>query len=152
MHCSSKITKTYERNATVSYLNRAAGIVRVLTDETPKVREKFLNVDYPQRLMDSINQFIGKTNDKDDCIIPPDLYETPKPLILIKIPYCLNTEIKSKCFLKRSHDFTGNSYNVITKKVKQLFKLKSKSSHPSCVIFEGVCTCQRLVHRTSRYK
>ena len=42
--------------------------------------------------------------------------------------------------------FTDNKYDVrikwITKKFKQLFKLKSSNPHPSCVIYEGVCSCQ----------
>ena len=32
----------------------------------------------------------------------------------------------------------------ITKKVKQLFKLKSKSPHPPCVICEDVCAIQEF--------
>ena len=28
------------------------------------------------------------------------------------------------------------------KKVKQLFKLKSRNPHPSCMIYEGICSCQ----------
>ena len=59
----------------------------------------------------------------------------------------INNKIKSKRFLKKKfHYFTGNSYDVrikcITKKVKQLFKLKSKNPLPPCVIYEGVSTCQ----------
>ena len=42
--------------------------------------------------------------------------------------------------------FTDNKYEIrikqITKKVKQLFKLKSRNPHLSCVIYEGVCSCQ----------
>ena len=42
--------------------------------------------------------------------------------------------------------FTDNKYDIrikwITKKVKQLFKLNSRNPHPSCVIYEGVCSCQ----------
>ena len=30
----------------------------------------------------------------------------------------------------------------ITKKVRQLFKLKSRNLHPSCAIYEGVCSCK----------
>ena len=31
----------------------------------------------------------------------------------------------------------------ITKKIEQLFKLKSNNPHPSCVIYEGVCVCKQ---------
>ena len=30
----------------------------------------------------------------------------------------------------------------ITKRFKQLFKLKSSNPHPSCVVYEGACSCQ----------
>ena len=48
--------------------------------------------------------------------------------------------------MKKSDVFTDSKYNIrikwITKKFKQLFKLKSSNLHPSCVIYEGVCSCQ----------
>ena len=48
--------------------------------------------------------------------------------------------------MKKSDVFTDNKYGIrikrITKKFKQLFKLKSSNPHPSCVIYEGVCSCQ----------
>ena len=47
--------------------------------------------------------------------------------------------------MKKSDVFTDNKYDIrikwITKKFKQLFKLKSSNPHRSCVIFEGVCSC-----------
>ena len=49
--------------------------------------------------------------------------------------------------MKKFHEFTNNSYDVrinwITNKVKQIFKLKSKNPHPSCVIYEGVCVSEQ---------
>ena len=48
--------------------------------------------------------------------------------------------------MKKFNVFTDNIYNIpikwITKKVKQLFKLKRRNPHPSSVIYEGVCSCQ----------
>ena len=48
--------------------------------------------------------------------------------------------------MKKFDVFTDNKYDIrikwITKKVKQLFKLKSRNPHPSCVIYEGVCSYQ----------
>ena len=48
--------------------------------------------------------------------------------------------------MKKVDAFTDNKYDIhikwITKKVKQLFKLKSRDPYPSCVIYEGVCSCQ----------
>ena len=50
-------------------------------------------------------------------------------------------------FIKTFHEFTNSSYEVrikwITKKIEQLFKLKSNNPHPSCVIYEGVCVCEQ---------
>ena len=43
--------------------------------------------------------------------------------------------------MKKFDVFTDNKYDIrikwITKKVKQLFKLKNRNPHPSCVIYEG---------------
>ena len=48
--------------------------------------------------------------------------------------------------MKKFDVFTDNKYDIrikwITKKIKELFKLKSRSPHPSCVIYIGVCSCQ----------
>ena len=48
--------------------------------------------------------------------------------------------------MKKFDVFTDNKYNIrinwITKKVKQLFKLKSGSPYLSCVMYEGLCSCQ----------
>ena len=46
-----------------------------------------------------------------------------------------------------SKNFMNLPYEIrikwITKKVKQLFKLKSTNPYPSCVIYEGVCVCEQ---------
>ena len=48
--------------------------------------------------------------------------------------------------MKKFNLFTDDKYDIrikwITKKVRQLFKLKSRNPHPSCVIYEGVCSCK----------
>ena len=42
--------------------------------------------------------------------------------------------------------FTGNKYCIqikwFTKKIKLLFKLKSRNPHQSCVVYEDVCSFQ----------
>ena len=62
------------------------------------------------------------------------------------IPYCPKNEEFSKRFMKKFDVFTDDKYDIrikwITKKVKQLFKLKSRNPHPSRVIYEGACSCQ----------
>ena len=66
---------------------------------------------------------------------------------MAEIPYCPRNETLLKRLTKKFHEFTNNSYDVrinwITKKVKQIFKLKSKNSHPSRVIYEGVCVSEQ---------
>ena len=61
-------------------------------------------------------------------------------------PYCPKNEKFSKRFMKKFDVFADNRCDIpikwITKKVKQLFKLKSRNPHPPCVIYEGVCSCQ----------
>ena len=56
VHSSSKVPKRYKRNAIISDLNRAICIANFQADETPKIKQKFLNADYPYRF---INSFIN---------------------------------------------------------------------------------------------
>ena len=48
--------------------------------------------------------------------------------------------------MKKFDVFNDNEYEIrirwITEKVKQLFKLKSRNPHPSCMIYKGTCSCQ----------
>ena len=47
VHWSSKVPKRYKRNAIISDLNRATRIASFPADEIPKIKQKFLNADYP---------------------------------------------------------------------------------------------------------
>ena len=49
VHWSSKVPKRYKRNAIISDLNRATRITSFPGDEIPKIKQKFLNADYPYR-------------------------------------------------------------------------------------------------------
>ena len=107
-----------------------------------------MNTDFPVRFINSnINNFVNNIDQDEeiDYIIPPNFFEIKKPFLLIELPYCEQNEKYSKRFLSKFHQFTNNQYDVairwITKKVKQLFKLKDRNPHPSCVIYEGVCSC-----------
>ena len=63
----------------------------------------------------------------------------------MELPFCGNNKIKSKHFLKKFHCFTKDRFEVAikwkTRQVKTLFPLKSKTNHPSCVIYKGTCSC-----------
>ena len=109
-----------------------------------------MSADYPPRFLNSVIKKFNKKcsgNPEDDYIIPTDFFDFPKPLVLAEIPYCPRNETISKRFIKKFHEFTNNSYKIrikqITKKVKQLFKLKGKNPHPSCGIYEGVSVCEQ---------
>ena len=147
VHWSSKVPKRYKRNAIVSDLNRATRIASFPADEIPKIKQKFLNADYPHKFINSvINNFQEKSEGTDSYTIPPGFFDVPKKVVLLDIPYCPKNEEFSKRFMKKFDVFTDNKYDIrikwITKKVKQLFKLKSRNPHPSCVIYEGICSCQ----------
>ena len=69
---SSTVSKRYKRNAIISDLNRATRIASCPADEIPKIKQKFLNADYPHRFINSvINNFQEKSEETDDYIIPP---------------------------------------------------------------------------------
>ena len=70
IHWSSKIPKSYKRNAIISYLDRATHIASFSADEIPKIKQKFLNDDYLYRFINSvINNFHEKSDGTDDHII-----------------------------------------------------------------------------------
>ena len=91
----------------------------------------------------SLKNFKKKSDETNDYIIPPGLFDVPKKAVLMDIPSCPKSEEFSKRFMKV---FTDNKYDIcikwITKNIKQLFKLKSRKTLPSCVIYEVVCSCQ----------
>ena len=61
VHWSLKVPKWYNRNAIISDLNRATHIASFPVDEIPKIKQKFLNADYPYRFINSvINNFQEK--------------------------------------------------------------------------------------------
>ena len=83
-----------------------------------------------------------KSNAEDDYILLPDLLEMNNQVIFIKVPYCEKNETSSKGFLKKFHELTNDLHKIkikwITKKMRNLFHLKSKNHHPACTISEGV--------------
>ena len=94
-------------------------------------------ITYRNLLIAMLIILLAKKKDKDTFITPPDLFEISRSLVL--------NEINSKLFWKgfmmflKIHTDVRNKW--ITKKLKQLFKLKSKNPHPSCIIHKAVFTC-----------
>ena len=83
--------------------------------------------------------------DEDTPLIPQYFFEDPKPFILVEIPYCIENERLSKYFIKKFKEFLNTDCVVvikwITKKVRNLFNLKSRNPHPACKIYAGKCSC-----------
>ena len=97
VHWSSKLPKRYKRNAIISDLNRATRIASFQADEIPKIKQKFLNADYPYRFINSdINNSQEKLDGTGDYIIPPGFFDIPKKVVLVDIPYCPKNEEFSK--------------------------------------------------------
>ena len=104
VHWASKIPKRYNPNAINADLNRAARIASIFTKEIPTIKRKFLNADYAPGFVNSvIKQFNEKCNGnwQDDYIIPPDIFNVPKPLVLAEILYCPRNKTLSKLFIKK---------------------------------------------------
>ena len=115
VHWTSKIPRHYKQNAINPDLNRAARIASTFIEEIPTIEGKFLNADGPPRFVNSvIRQFNKKCtgNTQDDYIIPPDFFDIPKPLVLAEILDCPRNETLSKCFIKKFHELTNNSYKI----------------------------------------
>ena len=106
--------------------------------EASLIKKRFQNAGYPQRFINSvISQFYDRVQTKenteeDDYIIPPNVFDLPKPFLLIELPYCEDNENASKVCLKRIHNFTHDKFDIAikwkTKKVRQLFSLKDKTN------------------------
>ena len=150
IHWKSKVPKRYKRNAINGELYRASKISSDFNKEVVNTKSKYVQAGFPIRFINSVvNQFQQKQNDveieEEEFIIPPFLFEEAKPMIWIEIPFCEENEKVSKRFLNKFHDFTQNRFKVlikwITKKVKNLFKVKDPNPYPSCVIYEGICSC-----------
>ena len=112
------------------------------------MKKKFTKAGFPTRFTDSvIRQFEEKRCEEkeDEMLIPKDFFEEHKKQLYLELPYCPKNEDVSKVFLKKFHIFTKDKFHVVvkwkTKKVKQLFKLKSPNPHPACKVYYGKCSC-----------
>ena len=64
-------------------------------------------------------------------IIPSQLFETPKKILLLQVPFCEANEKRSKNFLNKFYDFTNEKFRLIirwkTRKLNLFFPLKIKT-------------------------
>ena len=78
-------------------------------------------------------------------IIPPQLFEIPKKILFLQVPFCEANEKRSKHFLNKFYNFANEKVELIirwkTRNLKSLFPLKDKDLHPACKIYKGICSC-----------
>ena len=142
IHWQSKTPKNYKRNAILTELHRAKRISDNYTEEINISKTKYVKAGFPNKFVESV---IRQCNtEKDEKIIPDYLFEERR-FITIEIPYCYRNEKASKRFISKLEEFTQFDFRfrIIwkTRKIKSLFPLKDKITHPSNVIYKGKCTC-----------
>ena len=59
------------------------------------------NADYPPKILNSVIHQFFTPRSNYSFIIPADLFEESKPLILVEMPYCEENENASKHFIKK---------------------------------------------------
>ena len=131
IHWSSKVPKSYKRNAIIGELNRAKKISDNFENEIKLTRMKFKKAGYPSRFVESIIKSFLEP--KEEFIIPPNLFKD-RVTINVQIPYSTQNEKIQHQFTKKFHDFTNNKYIIRiiwkTRKIKSLFHLKDKNVYP----------------------
>ena len=78
-------------------------------------------------------------------IIPDFLFAEAKKFILVEMPYSVSNGNTVKRFLGKLQSFVHQKLDIAvkwsTKKIRSLFHLKDKNSHPACKIYGGICSC-----------
>ena len=146
LHWHSKTPVRYKRNAIIGDLTRARRISSHFQEEVETIRSKFLTAGFPTKFVDSvIRNFLNPEQSVEDDLplIPPYFFEKPNPFILIELPYCAENERLSKHFIRKIKTFLEVDFTIVikwvTRKIRTLFRLKSKNPHLACKIYQGVC-------------
>ena len=79
-----------------------------------------------------------RTNEDNEFIIPPWLFEVKRKIVLVEIPYCLKNESSSKQFIKKFNKFTNDTFDV---RIKWLTKKVKTHLHQACKIYKCVWSC-----------
>ena len=119
-HWSTKTPKKFKRNAINGNLHRAWMISSNFEAEVKIIRDRFLTAKYPLKFINSVvKNFREKMNNKqenqnhnqsvneDDFIIPPFLFELPRKVVYIELPFCFKNEKNSK---KKIHQIISSTY------------------------------------------
>ena len=136
-----------KRNAINGNLYRAFRISSNFEKEVDIIRNKFTNAGYPLNFVNAAIILFRNRIEEEETIISDFMFKEQKQVYFVEIPFCFQNERILHRFLKRFHLFTDNKFELrikwITKKVRTLFKLKDRNPYPSCVIYEGVCSCNK---------
>ena len=143
----SNVPKLYKWNTIKAELYRKKRISSNFTNEVTLIRNKFKSAGYPIRFVNTVihESTTTETNEDNEFIIPPLLFEVKKKIVLVEILCCLKNESSSKQFIKKFDKFTDDKFDVrikwLTKKVKSLFIVKDKSLHQACKVYKGFRSC-----------
>ena len=89
---NSKIAKKYKHNVIIGDLHRSKRISTNFTKEKHIIKNKFKKANFPTKFIDSVIKGFeyneGNKDQQDDFIIAPNLFEEPKPRIVVEIPFC----------------------------------------------------------------
>ena len=55
----------------------------------------------------------NERNEEDEIIIPPKLFEFPKKMLFLQVPFCEANEKRSKSFLNNFYNFTNKNFKLI---------------------------------------
>ena len=101
----SKVPKHYKRSTLLGELHRAKRIPSNFQKEVKNIKEKFSKANFPRRFINSVvAQFNNSTynnnerNEEDEMIIPPQLFEIPKKMLFLQVPFREANEKRSKAF------------------------------------------------------
>ena len=143
----SKVSKHYKRNALLGDKKISSNFQK----EVKNIKEKFNKANFPLRFINNVvtqfnkNMYNNKErNEEDEMIIPPQLFEIPRKILFLQVPFCEANEKRSKNFLNKLYNFTNEKFKLIirwkTRNLKSLFPLKDKDLHPACKIYKGICS------------
>ena len=118
----SKVPKHYKRNTLLGELHRAKKISSNFQKEVKNNKEKFNKANFPLRFINNVVAQFNKNmhnnkerNEEDEMIIPPQLFEIPKKISFLQVPFCEANEKRSKNFLNKFYNFTNEKFKLIIK-------------------------------------
>ena len=102
----SKVPTHYKSNTLLGELHRAKKISSNFRKEVKNIKQKFNKANFPLRFINSVvaqfnkNMYNNKErNEEDGMIIPPQLFEIPKKVLFLQVPFCEANEKRSINFL-----------------------------------------------------